>query len=97
MEISCPYGEWKDIPDHSCVNDLQYVIRKKTEKYNGLVAAIKDRWKIPARLLVVVVLSLGAVPKATLKSVIFSLYILSLFLGLIRLNMMKQRVFSVNS
>ena len=69
VEITCPYGMISEL-GNARTSTLEHARAKKIEKYSELVEEIRSKWKAKVTLFTIVVSSLGAVPKETLKDLI---------------------------
>jgi len=67
IEITCPYGMMTDT-DSGRKSSLDVRRKEKEDKYAPLIDDIKTTWNADATLHVVVVSSLGAIPKETLTT-----------------------------
>jgi hypothetical protein len=70
IEFSCPYG-YVSQPDEqgNCVNSMERAYRKKHRKYAPLAKAIQEMRGTQVRVTVIIVSSLGAVYKESLKEI----------------------------
>ena len=67
IEITCPYGMLSD-SDNGRTSTLDQRREEKLQKYAPLIDDIKTSWNANATLHVIVVSSLGAIPKETIDS-----------------------------
>ena len=69
IEITCPYGMMTDT-NTGRESSLDVRRKEKEKKYAPLIEDIKSTWNADAELHVIVVSSLGAIPKETLNTLI---------------------------
>ena len=67
IEITCPYGMQTDTAQGRR-SSLEIREEEKVNKYSKLIDDIKDTWSIDSNLYVIVVSSLGAITKNTVKT-----------------------------